>query len=99
MRKLVESNEDKDGIGDHHCDDEMELEFLDMSEMTTTLAHPNIPRFMRHVKKVNPEKRCFLQYDKLYIDGKVFMFNESTGKVFQTEKMVTIMMMPRWRSK
>ena len=99
MRKLVESNEDKDDIGDHHCDDEMELEFLDMSEMTTTLAHPNIRRFMRHVKKVNPEKRCFLQYDKLYIDGKVFMFNESTGKVFQTEKMVTIMMMPRWRSK
>ena len=40
-----------------------------------------IQRFMRHVKKVNPEKRCFLQYDKLYIDGKVFMFNETTGKV------------------
>ena len=39
------------------------------------------PRFMRHVKKVNPEKRCFLQYDKLYIDGKVFMFNETSGKV------------------
>ena len=38
-------------------------------------------RFMRHVKKVNPEKRCFLQYDKLFIDGKVFMFNESNGKV------------------
>ena len=73
-----------------------------MSEMTTTLAHPNIRRFMRHVKKVNPEKRCFLQYDKLYIDGKVFMFNESTGKVFHnenTEKMLTIMMMLRWRSK
>ena len=33
------------------------------------------------MKKVNPEKRCFLQYDKLYIDGKVFMFNETSGKV------------------
>ena len=100
MRKLVESNEDKDDIGDHCYDDEMEVEFLDMSEMTTTLAHPNIRRFMRHVKKVNPEKRCFLQYDKLYIDGKVFMFNESTGKVFHnenTEKMVIMML--RWRSK
>ena len=43
------------------------------------------PRFMRHVKKVNPEKRCFLQYDKLYIDGKVFMFNETSGKVDSTE--------------
>ena len=53
---------------------------------------------MRHVKKVNPEKRCFLQYDKLYIDGKVFMFNETTGKVFNKIKM-TIMLMLRWRSK
>ena len=51
-----------------------------------------IQRFMRHVKKVNPEKRCFLQYDKLYIDGKVFMFNETTGKV-TTETMATKMLM------
>ena len=43
---------------------------------------------MRHVKKVNPEKRCFLQYDKLYIDGKVFMFNETSGKV--NSKVVNI---------
>ena len=41
---------------------------------------------MRHVKKVNPEKRCFLQYDKLYIDGKVFMFNETSGKVVDSKK-------------
>ena len=40
---------------------------------------------MRHVKKVNPEKRCFLQYDKLYIDGKVFMFNETSGKADSKE--------------
>ena len=67
-------------------------------KINTTLDHLNIPRFMRHVKKVNPEKRCFLQYDKLYIDGKVFMFNETTGKVFNKIKM-TIMLMLRWRSK
>ena len=38
------------------------------------------------MKKVNPEKRCFLQYDKLFIDGKVFMFSESTGKVEEQVK-------------
>ena len=38
---------------------------------------------MRHVKKVNPEKRCFLQYDKLYIDGKLYAYSESSGKVEQ----------------
>ena len=65
----------------------------------TRESRQELRKMMRHVKRSNPERRCFLQYDKLYIDGKVFMFNESTGKVFQTEKMVTIMMMPRWRSK
>ena len=35
-------------------------------------------RFMRHVKKVNPEKRCFLQYDKLFIDGKVIEMGDGT---------------------
>ena len=45
---------------------------------------------MRHVKKVNPEKRCFLQYDKLYIDGKVFMFNETSGKVVDSKEVFMI---------
>ena len=38
---------------------------------------------MRHVKKVNPEKRVCLQYDKLYIDGKLYAYSESSGKVEQ----------------
>ena len=33
------------------------------------------------VKKRNPERRCFLQYDKLYIDGKLFLYSELTGQV------------------
>ena len=80
----------------------MITQWIDMNEIKATSDHRNIPRFMRHVKKVNPEKRCFLQYDKLYIDGKVFMFNETTGKVFyngNTEKMMTIKIILRWRSK
>ena len=31
---------------------------------------------MRHVKRMNPEKRCLIQYDKLYIDGKMFVYND-----------------------
>ena len=38
---------------------------------------------MRHVKKVNPEKRVCLQYDKLYIDGKLYAYSETSGKVEQ----------------
>ena len=43
---------------------------------------------MRHVKKVNPEKRCFLQYDKLYIDSKIYVYNEVLGQVVEHTESV-----------
>ena len=43
---------------------------------------------MRHVKKVNPEKRCFLQYDKLYIDTKIYVYNEVLGQVVEHTESV-----------
>ena len=46
----------------------------------TRESRQELRKFMRHVKKSAPEKRCFLQYDKLFIDGKVFFYNEVTGK-------------------
>ena len=49
----------------------------------TRVARQELRKFMRHVKKVNPEKRCLLQYDKLFIDGKLFAYSESSGKVEQ----------------
>ena len=49
----------------------------------TRIARQELRKFMRHVKRVNPEKRCQLQYDKLYIDGKLFAYSESSGKVEQ----------------
>ena len=49
----------------------------------TRIARQELRKFMRHVKRVNPEKRCLLQYDKLYIDGKLFGYSESSGKVEQ----------------
>ena len=49
----------------------------------TRVARQELRKFMRHVKKVNPEKRVCLQYDKLYIDGKLYAYSESSGKVEQ----------------
>ena len=49
----------------------------------TRVARQELRKFMRHVKKVNPEKRTLLQYDKLYIDGKLFSYSETSGKVEQ----------------
>ena len=47
----------------------------------TREARQELRKFLRLVKKSNPERRCFLQYDKLYIDGKVYMYSEVTGQV------------------
>ena len=49
----------------------------------TRIARQELRKFMRHVKKVNPEKRVCLQYDKLYIDGKLYAYSETSGKVEQ----------------
>ena len=35
------------------------------------------------VKRTNPEKNCFLEYDKLYIDHKIFVFNDALGQVVE----------------
>ena len=47
----------------------------------TRESRQELRKFMRHVKKTNPEKRCHLQYDKLYIDGKLYAYSEASGKV------------------
>lgn len=35
------------------------------------------------MKRTNPEKNCFLEYDKLYIDHKIFVYNEAMGQVVE----------------
>jgi len=45
-------------------------------------------KFMRQVRKANPEKNCFLQYDKLYIDSKIFVYNEILGQVVEHTESV-----------
>ena len=36
---------------------------------------------MREIKKRNPERYCVLEYDKLFVDHKVFVWNEVVGQV------------------
>ena len=57
----------------------------DLSKKTRE-ARQELRKFMRHVKKTNPEKRCHLQYDKLFIDGKIFLYNEALGQVEEIGK-------------
>ena len=40
------------------------------------------------VRKANPEKSCFLQYDKLYIDTKIYVYNEVLGQVVEHTESV-----------
>ena len=58
----------------------------------TRESRQELRKFMRHVKKTNPEKRCHLQYDKLYIDGKIFLYNEMSG---DDDLMMIMMMMKK----
>ena len=54
----------------------------------TREARQELRRFLRLVKKSNPERRCLLQYDKLYIDGKLFIYSEVTGQVEEQSGVV-----------
>ena len=55
----------------------------------TREARQELRKFLRMVKKTNPERRCFLQYDKLYVEGKLFLYNEMTGQVEEQWGTVT----------
>ena len=40
------------------------------------------------MRRANPEKSCFLQYDKLYIDSKIYVFNDVLGQVVEHSESV-----------
>ena len=40
------------------------------------------PHFLQ-IKRVNPEKVCYLEYDKLYVDHKIYVWNETLGQVIE----------------
>ena len=36
---------------------------------------------MRKIKKSNPDATCFMQYDKLYVNNKIYVFNDLQARV------------------
>ena len=38
---------------------------------------------MFQIKKANPERVCFLEYDKLYVENKIYIWNEALGQVIE----------------
>ncbi len=40
-----------------------------------------LPRHARELRARDPLKRCLLQYDRLYVGGQAFLFNEIEGRV------------------
>ena len=54
----------------------------DFSQKTRE-ARQELKKFVRQVRKINPEKRCLVKYDKLFIDGKMFVYSEVEGRVIE----------------
>ena len=49
-------------------------------------ARLELRKYMREVKRKNPEKNCFIEQDKLYVDGSIFSFCQSSGIVVEQQK-------------
>ena len=52
----------------------------DLSKRTRE-SRAELRKYMRKVKKLNPDATCFMQYDKLYINNKIYVFNDLQGRV------------------
>ena len=46
-----------------------------------TNIHTDTFRFMRAWKKQNPDSYCHLQFDKLYIDNRLYVWDKESGEV------------------
>ena len=60
-------------------------------------ARKELRKFMVMVKTNSPKTRCYLQYDKLYVDGKLFVYKEALGKVEETSWEVGPAALDRYR--
>ena len=52
----------------------------DLSKRTRE-TRAELRKFMRKIKKSNPDATCFMQYDKLYVNNKIYVFNDLQGRV------------------
>ena len=57
----------------------------DLSRKTRE-ARQQLRKFMREMKRNSPEKKSFIEQDKLYVDGRVFQYNETEGKVVEQKE-------------
>ena len=46
-------------------------------------ARLELRKYMREVKRKNPEKNCFIEQDKLYVEGTVYTYCQSSDSVVQ----------------
>ena len=46
-------------------------------------SRSELRKYMRKIKKTNPDATCFMQYDKLYVNNKIYVFNDLQGKVYK----------------
>ena len=53
-------------------------------------ARQELKKFLRVVKRNSPDKYCFLQYDKLFVDGRVFVFDQEEGKVVEQRSPMAV---------
>ena len=54
----------------------------DLSKKTRE-ARLGLRKYMRDLKRKCPEKNCFMEGDKLFVEGKIFVFNETDNKVVE----------------
>ena len=52
----------------------------DLSKRTRE-SRQELRKFMRTIKKKTPERHCFLEYDKLYVDHTIYVWNDILGQV------------------
>ena len=57
----------------------------DISKKTRE-ARQELRRFMINIKRHSPEKKAFIEYDKLYVNGRVFVYSQEEGKVVRQQR-------------
>ena len=61
----------------------------DLSKRTRE-TRAELRKFMRKIKKSNPDATCFMQYDKLYVNNKIYVFNDLQGRVSVVSQSIRI---------
>jgi len=58
----------------------------DLSKKTRE-ARLGLRKYMRELKRKSPEKNCFMEGDKLFVEGKMFVFNETDNRVIEQRRV------------